>query len=100
MDIKKGVNMNGIQLVMRKVLVAAEKIWNGYGVTLVITSCVDGTHSAGSLHYYGLAVDLRSRSFDSTDLARTAARRLQRALGDDYDVVIEKTHIHVEYDPK
>ena len=100
MDIKAGVNMNGIQLVMRQVLVEAEKIWNDYGVALVITSCVDGTHSAGSYHYYGLAVDFRTRSFDSTAAVKLAAERLRRALGINYDVVIEKNHLHVEYDPK
>lgn len=38
-----------------------ESIWARYGYILVVTSANDLTHSPGSLHYKGEAVDLRSK---------------------------------------
>ena len=100
MKIKKGVIMAGIQLPMRKVLIVAEKVFSEYGVELVITSCLDGVHSAGSFHPFGLAVDLRTRTFDSTAAIKLAMERIRRELGKDYDIVFEGDHMHIEYDPK
>ena len=58
MKIKKGVSLQGLKLVMRRALQEAEKIWNILGEELVITSGTETyEHSAGSLHYYGLALD-------------------------------------------
>lgn len=70
-----------------------------FGREAIVTSGNDGQHMPGSLHYKGLAMDLRTR--DQTHAKITAfATRLQMEIGDDYDVVVEKDHIHVEYDPK
>ena len=62
---------------------------------MIVTSGFDGKHSATSLHYKGLAVDLRTRDF--TD---EWARYLRNALGSGWDVVVEPDHIHVELDRK
>jgi len=99
MQIKDGVIIQGLQIEMRKVLIAADKLWKEFGEELVITAALDGVHSAGSLHYYGYAVDLRSRYFPEED-KHVIAKRLQAALGSDYDVIVHSSHIHVEYDPK
>ena len=99
MKIKNGANIQGISYKMRKVLVHANKVWEDYGQELVITCGMDGEHSAGSLHYYGLAVDLRTNYFDNSALEQIK-HELVLALGDDYDVFLHKTHMHVEYDPK
>ena len=98
MKIKEGANIQGISFKMRKVLKAADKIWKDYGKELVITCGMDGEHSAGSLHYYGLAVDLRTNYFDEA-LQETVRQELQNELGIEYDVVLHTTHIHAEYDP-
>ena len=99
MKIKEGVHIPGLQIQMKPVLSFAEKIWRELGQELVITSALDGTHSAGSLHYYGFAVDLRSRYF-TPQQKEQARKALSKALGKDYDVISHSTHIHVEYDPK
>jgi len=99
MKIKEGVHIPGLQIQMKPVLSFAEKIWQELGRELVITSALDGTHSAGSLHYYGYAVDLRTRYFDKPTVKKVQAE-LASELGSDYDVVIEGNHMHVEYDPK
>ena len=96
MKIKDGVNIQGIKIEMRPVLVYADRIWKKYGQKLVITSGIDSEHSAGSLHYYGYALDLRTRDFKAAE-KKKCADELRLALGDGFDVVVEKTHIHVEY---
>lgn len=96
MKIKDGVVMPN-QLVMRKVLIAAEKIWKDFGQELVITAGMDGTHSAGSLHPYGYAIDLRTRYFEDGEVKRRIANQLRETLGHKYDVILHKTHVHVEY---
>lgn len=92
------VNIWGLQKEMRPVLKTADKLWKDHGEELVITSARDGVHSAGSLHYYGLAVDLRTHYFSLADQHKIM-QDLQNALGHDYDVIFHKSHIHVEYDP-
>jgi hypothetical protein len=68
------------------------------GRPAIITSTTDGKHMSGSLHYKGLAVDLRIR-----DLAPDEQERyydeLKLALSKLCDVVLESDHIHVEYSP-
>ena len=64
-----------------------------------ITSLMDGTHSARSLHYSGRAVDFRTRDLSALEVAHLAAA-LKSDLGPAFDVVVEETHIHVEWDPK
>jgi hypothetical protein len=66
--------------------------------SFVVTSAHDGTHSPGSLHDDGLAVDLRVWAF-SDDERKAVAYEIQKRLGARWDVVDEGTHIHVEYDP-
>jgi hedgehog signaling domain-containing protein len=63
-----------------------------------ITSGCDGQHMTTSLHYAGLAVDVRTRDV-APDKIEALRRALADALGDAYDVVVEKDHIHIEYDP-
>lgn len=99
MKIKDGVNIQGLNIHMRPVLIAADELWGEHGEELVVTSGLEGTHSAGSLHYYGRAVDLRTRYFSDATKYRTAGK-LYRKLGREYDIVVHRTHIHVEYDPR
>ena len=96
MKIKAGANIQGLDIKMRSVLIAADKIWKSLGRELVITAGLDGEHSAGSLHYYGLAVDMRTRYFSESE-KQTAAKRLREVLGCGFDIVLHSTHIHVEY---
>jgi len=67
------------------------------GKELTVTSLNDGKHKQGSLHYVGQAADLRTWALPRPDLFTT---ELQQALGNQYDVVLEIDHIHLEYDPR
>jgi len=66
------------------------------GFEAVISSTYEGSHSASSLHYANLAVDFRLPGKKITELVD----RLKADLGPNYDVVLEKNHIHIEHDPK
>lgn len=68
------------------------------GRDAIVTSARDGQHSPTSKHYTGEAVDLRTRDLDAVQKSELTGR-LIAALGVAWDVVLEQTHLHVEYDP-
>lgn len=74
------------------------RVWSNHGYQLTVTSGLDSTHSAESLHYAGLAEDYRTRDVAASDL-QTMVAEARAILGRDYDVVLESDHLHVEYDP-
>ena len=97
---KRGVRSDGIQPEASHIIVVAHRVWQRYlRRDLTVTSITDGKHSANSLHYQGKAVDLRNRDLEDHQ-QEVAVQELRRHLGSAYDVVLEPTHIHVEYDPK
>ena len=56
-------------------------------------------HGAGSLHYAGQAVDIRTRDL-VPEMRQKIAARIRECVGEDFDVILEDTHLHVEYQPK
>lgn len=90
MILKPGVSLEGAKRELLAGLDRLDKLWIAHGLTLVVTSGMDGKHMPGSLHYQGLAADIRFPLRDE----------IKAALGPDWDVVWEKDHVHVEYDPK
>jgi len=98
---KPGVKVKGIQ---PEIVLAIQVAYSGYrdmyqSGDMVVTSVMDGVHSANSLHYKGLAVDLRTRDMHLGDLERWVGG-IKECLTDEYDVVLERNHIHIEYQPK
>ena len=67
---------------------------------ITITSGTDGKHKVGSKHYSSEALDIRIFNFPSDQDQDLFIYRLKARLGKDYDVILEKDHIHVEYDVK
>lgn len=96
MKIKNGVMIHPFAA-MPIALQIVEPILKEHGQELIITSMMDGEHSDMSLHYTGLAVDLRIWDIQNPHLC---VDKMQKALGDNYDVVLEDTHIHMEFDPE
>ncbi|RLC81858.1 MAG: hypothetical protein DRJ03_19730 [Chloroflexi bacterium] len=96
MLLKAGVDISRLRPEIRKKLNVIEEIMETRGYPLVITSTYEGTHSASSLHYANLAVDIRLPDIRTYDYVEA----LRKKLGHDYDVVAESDHIHIEYDPK
>lgn len=64
-----------------------------------VTSLFDGKHMATSLHYWGLAFDLRSRHLKTIDEVNSVAKLLAGELGRNYQVIVEKDHFHLEVSP-
>ena len=96
MLIKAGVDISRLKPEIRKKLTVIERTVDAITEEeLIITSTYEGTHSAGSLHYANLAVDIRRAN--NPDAVR---QEIKRGLGADYDVILENDHIHIEYDPK
>lgn len=79
--------------------IVANEVVAGYGHNLTITSICDGTHGENSYHYDGYAIDIRTRMLSSDETSRVAAE-IKNRLGPFYDVVIENTHIHIEFDAR
>src|SRR5213594_3853636 len=100
MNLKKGVIVGDIKPAIWYAIGIAEIIWRDLGRSLVVTSLRDGEHITDSLHYKGLAADFRTR--DMTDAEKSKAfLRLKLTLDDmGYDVILEKDHAHVEFDPQ
>lgn len=94
------VNIWGLDIHMQSALRICDTLWKKHGEELVITSARDSIHSAGSLHYYGLAIDCRTHYFtDATKkLLYNELKYALTSLG--FDVIMHSTHIHIEYDPK
>jgi len=102
--LKDGVHINGAHFdkeMVKIIDVARETAPMLKKDTVWITSAADSQHMEGSLHYVNRAFDIRIRNIigDKQTEARLWAERMQEALGDDYDVVLESDHIHVEFDP-
>jgi len=67
---------------------------------LWITSANDSTHMSGSLHYMNRAFDIRIINIiGGFEEAKKWVIRAKLALGDDYDIILERDHIHVEFQP-
>lgn len=96
MQIKDGVQLVGLQLVMRPVLIVCDKVYQTNGHDFVVTSGLEGTHWAGSLHYYGYAIDCRTRDIPANVLD-IIIYKIREGLGVAYRVVQESNHLHIEY---
>jgi hypothetical protein len=109
------VFLPGDQKLLEQVMMHADiAFWKYANREALITCGREGKHSQNSRHYWrfgrvgNFAVDLRTWVFShrssagylSKDVLNKIAAQLRRALGDDWDIVIEATHIHCEYDPK
>lgn len=97
--IKNGVKIRGVQ---PELMLAAQIVADCYtaynNAECVITSAREGTHMTKSFHYVGYALDFRIRHIPE-GWRDKLHNDIQRALGDEFDAVLEKTHIHVEFDP-
>lgn len=99
MDLKDNVIPNGLKPEALLGMMICNEVYKSFGRTLTITSICDGKHSTQSLHYTGYAFDCRTRTL-TEDEKLEIADEIRSRLVRDYDVILEDTHIHVEYQPK
>ena len=65
----------------------------------VISSGAEGEHGVNSLHPLGKALDFRIRTLTVVQ-RQSILLALRTALGAQFDVVLEPTHLHCEFQPK
>ena len=97
--IKHGVDLRGLKPQMAIAYTIACAVYakhNSPGLC-VITSSSDGVHGPNSLHYQGLALDLRTNNLIPAYVP-LIHRDLKMALGSQFDCVLEEDHIHIEFD--
>ena len=99
-SIKQGCDVVDLRREVWIVIYMAAEVYRKYNTQLVITSAGDSKHSPGSFHYIGLAADIRIRNLPKKSDAKQVADEIRRIAGDNYDVILEKTHIHIEYDAR
>lgn len=98
------VNDRALRQELRQAYLVAQQVW-GYQDDeereLWITSANDGDHMTGSLHYKNRALDIVWQGMAGEPQMRgTYVEALAWYLGEDFDVVDEEDHIHLEHDPK
>lgn len=99
MQLKAGVKLSGVRPELVLALGIAAEIYQKYfGIVMTVTSVKDGAHKSGSKHYVGCAADLRVWGLEGRIV--TVVDAIKTALGEDFDVVPEGDHIHLEFDPK
>jgi len=102
--LKPGVRLAGVQPPIAIAINVVHSLWVrefGNEIPCVVTSLTDGKHSNNSLHHCGLAVDFRTRNISRGNAFMEQFKaEIRNALGGDFDVILEPTHLHVEYDPK
>ena len=75
---------------------------------ITVTSLTDGKHGKHSLHYIGAGADVRiwaDHPFGGIanipqEILEKIKNKFEAAMGPDFDFVIEKSHIHIEYQPE
>lgn len=104
LSFKAGCRLQGLQPQMLIALDVAVQEFSRYGLDTVVTSVNDSGHKAGSKHYLGAALDLRTKH--SGNLGNSLAKAILQKLSHlGFDVLYEypgeaQEHIHIEYDPK
>lgn len=93
---KLGVSIARLNRPCRRTLAKVDRIFSSFAFEAVITSTFEGGHSPSSLHYCNDAYDVR---LPGSRIDRII-ERIRKELGADFDVVLEKDHFHIEYDPK
>ena len=99
MRLKQGSKWGRISPEIILAVMVARDVFGDYGYELVLTEGTGGGHMEGSLHYFGQAVDIRTRHVIE-DKWRPMVNDIRSRLTTDYDVVLEPDHLHIEYDPK
>ena len=97
--IKEGAKVNGIRPEMVLAYAMIQPIFKKLGIDCVITEATGATHNEGSLHYVGLAIDIRNRDIP-VDIQAWLQVKLQNILGSQYEVLLESDHYHIEFQPK
>jgi hypothetical protein len=106
--IKEGVKLTGLKPEMLWGATIVASVYEAFERDCIITEVTGGKHSRGSLHYVGQAVDFRIKHLcegglknpNTREMAQQISDLCRKNLGENFDVVLHTTHIHVEFQPK
>lgn len=108
MILRAGVRLTDLKPQTALAMGIVDGCYQAMGYELVVTSVDDSDHSPGSLHDKGLAFDCRTepnpdgswRPGAVKPIHKPALVKLMRdRLGENFQVVVEKDHLHVEASP-
>ena len=98
--IKLSVSLLGIKPEMVIGYIVVQSVYAKFGLDCVVTSVTDGQHKVvNSLHYTGNAMDFRTTELSMSYDWDSVRAKVKQCLGKDFDVILEKDHLHVEYQP-
>jgi hypothetical protein len=101
--LKDGFSFKGIRAEIVAGLQILTPIASNLGIkTLVLTAGTNGKHGDGSLHYSGLALDIRSRNL-TREQKMGLLQGFNTSAGKNFDFILEdqgldNEHFHLEYD--
>jgi hypothetical protein len=93
LSLKPGAEFKLDSLALGRMLVTLLSLDIPATTSVVLTSGSDGAHMAGSKHYTGEAIDIRSSNLVDPE---GFVSLLQAALGPRFYVLLESNHIHVQ----
>jgi len=103
MKIKEGVSLRLLKPQMCIAMIIVEqaytKLFWGIREECTLTSGDEGKHKTGSKHPMGEALDFRTRHLKPQEKLDWKVQ-CERKLGDEYDVVLSRNCLHVEWDPE
>jgi hypothetical protein len=94
-----GARLSGLRVEILAALMVAVSVYDSAKCDLLLTCGTDSKHMATSLHYVGLAIDIALPNAVPVEVS-AIKQALEWALGDDYDLVVEEDHWHIEFQPK
>lgn len=94
--VKFGVYGVDLSFLHTKMWYAVKAITQILGNSWNITSTKEGTHLNWSKHYQGKAIDI-GLPYTNNNSNHDVVEQLQDKLGNDFFVLLESTHIHIQY---
>lgn len=99
LKLKDSVRLVGIKPEIVLAMIIVNDAYEAFNTECVITSVNDSTHSYTSLHNCGYAFDVRTRNVSKRDIL-ALVKKIQESLTGEFDIVLEETHLHIEFQPK
>lgn len=104
-SIKNGAKLDGLRPEILLGFIIVAKVFEDHKYDITMTEATGGDHMKTSLHYKGLAVDIRSKNIPFKDMRQQILDECNIALGDNYDFILEdegdpNSHFHLEFDPQ
>tara|TARA_Y100000310_G_C20090431_1_gene537991 strand:+ start:246 stop:554 length:309 start_codon:yes stop_codon:yes gene_type:complete len=100
-DIQETARIDDLRPEIRYAILIVSYVLDEHKLHGILTHGNDGEHMVGSLHYKNRAIDVDWAPWDGppTDI-EVVRDTVKLILGEEYDVVAESTHLHIEHDPK